>query len=185
MSEPPVDAVEQARLLRWAREAVVEAVSGTRPGAVDEGELTTALRSPRGAFVTLTERGDLRGCIGRLDFEMPLWRNVVESARSSALDDPRFPPIVPAELPDLHVEVSVLERPVAIPSPDRFDPRIHGIIVTRGFRRGLLLPQVAEEQGWDAPTTLEAACRKAGLPPEAWRDPDTRLEVFTSFHFGE
>ena len=185
MDRPPVDPEDRKTLLLLARRAIVGAVLGGEPVRVDERELSDDLRAPRGAFVTLTEGGDLRGCIGRLDFETALWANVIEAAISSALDDPRFPPVAPSELPILRVEVSVLERPVDIASPEGFDVRVHGIIVSRGFRRGLLLPQVAEEQGWDARTTLEAACRKAGLAANAWLDPDTHLQVFTAFHFSE
>ena len=109
----------------------------------------------------------------------------MRSAVASALEDPRFPPVEPVELPDLRLEISVLEPPGPIRSVDEFDHLQHGIIITKGWRRGLFLPQVAREQGWDKQKTLEMVCWKAGLPSGAWREPDAQLEVFTAFVFGE
>ena len=109
----------------------------------------------------------------------------MRSAMSSALEDPRFPPVEPAELQGLRLEISVLEPPRPIRSVEEFDHLRHGIIITKGGRRGLFLPQVAREQGWDKQQTLEMVCGKAGLSPGAWREPDARLEVFTAFVFGK
>lgn len=129
--------------------------------------------------------GELRGCIGLMDYNRPLWRNVVEAAVAAALDDPRFPTVEAQELPDIKVEISVLEPTQPIARPELFDVTRHGIIVECNIHRALLLPKVAREYGWDAKTTLEAVCQKAGLPGDAWQWPDTRLKVFTAVDFSE
>lgn len=176
---------ERRRLLRCARQAIEEAITHGRRLAIDAAEPTATLRLPRGVFVTITDGGELRGCMGSIDFDRPLIENLVDAAISTALRDPRFPPVTADELAAIRLEVSVLERPVELPDPVAFDPTIHGIIVEKGWRRALLLPKVAQERGWDAATTLAAACLKAGLPPDAWRDPGTRLKVFRAVEFGE
>lgn len=176
---------EQHRLLRWARQTIESAVAGTAKPIIPAAELTDRLRQPQAAFVTLTKAGELRGCIGEMDFAAPLYRNLLRATVAAALEDPRFPPVQPEELPALKLEISVLEPPVPIARPELFDVHRHGIIVECGFHRALLLPKVAREYGWDAKTTLEAVCHKAGLPEDAWRGPDTRLQVFTAVEFGE
>jgi AmmeMemoRadiSam system protein A len=185
MPEPPVNAAEQQKLLGWARQTVHAAVCEAIEVHVPEKELTPNLRAPHGVFVTLTKTGQLRGCIGQMDFSRPLWENCMRSAVSSSLEDPRFPPVGPAELPSLHLEISVLEPPWPIRNIEEFDHLRHGIIIKKGWRHGLFLPQVAGEQGWDKQKTLEMVCLKAGLPSDAWRAPDVRLEIFTAFVFGE
>jgi AmmeMemoRadiSam system protein A len=181
----PVSEAGQRQLLAWARAAIAAELGLGPPVVVREEDLSEDLRAPHGAFVTLKKGRDLRGCIGRLDFEVPLWKNVLRSAVSSAFEDPRFEPLSPRELPEVRIEISVLEPPVLLPDPADFDPQVHGIIVERGGRRALLLPKVAQEYGWDARQTLETVCWKAGLPPDAWRDPAARLMVFTAFDFAE
>jgi AmmeMemoRadiSam system protein A len=176
---------EQRKLLRWARQTIEAAVRGDSQHKVSEAELTDALRAPHGAFVTLKKHGELRGCIGRMDFERPLWENVIAAAVSSALEDPRFTPVQPDELAELQLEISVLNPPEVLPRAEQFDPQRHGIIVEKGWNHALLLPKVAQEYGWDAEKTLETVCLKAGLSRDAWREPDARLQVFTAFDFGE
>jgi uncharacterized protein (TIGR00296 family) len=111
--------------------------------------------------------------------------NVRDAAVAAALDDPRFPPVVAAEVPALHLEISILEPPVELPDPAGFEAGRHGIVVERGARRGLLLPQVAPEMGWGAEQMLTGVCHKAGLPGDAWRDRGTKLYVFESYCFRE
>jgi AmmeMemoRadiSam system protein A len=176
---------EQQKLLRWARRAIEQAVRGEPLTPVAAAELSAGLREPHAAFVTLTKGGELRGCIGKMDFARPLWENVVAAAVASALEDPRFEPVRPEELPELRLEISVLEPPVAIASAEQFDAQRHGIIIEKGYRHALLLPKVAQQYGWDERKTLEALCWKAGLPADAWREPDARLQVFTAVDFGE
>jgi AmmeMemoRadiSam system protein A len=185
MDEPPVNAEEQRTLLRWVRETIDAAVCSRSPMEIPEAELTSHLRAPHGVFVTLKKLGELRGCIGKMDFERPLWANALEAAVASALEDPRFPPVSLDELPGITIAISVLNPPVDLPRPELFDPLRQGIIVQKGMRHALLLPKVAQEEDWDATRTLEAVCWKAGLPTDAWRDPATHLQVFTAFDFGE
>lgn len=141
---------------------------------------------PRGAFVTLTTRsGDLRGCIGHILPLLPLDETVAGMAVAAALEDPRFPPVRPQELPSLSIEISALTVPRPAASAEAVEVGRHGLIVTRGPCRGLLLPQVPAESGWNREEFLRHTCRKAGLPPEAWREPGTKLEVFEAEVWGE
>jgi AmmeMemoRadiSam system protein A len=185
MNEPPISLDEQEKLLRWVRATMEAAVRGEPLMEIPEAELSERLCAPHGVFVTLKKGGELRGCIGKMDFERPLWSNALAAAVASALEDPRFPPVKSPELGDISIEISILNPPEDIPRPEMFDVTRHGIIVEKGWRHALLLPKVAPEQGWDATKTLEMVCWKAGLPADAWRDPSARLQVFTAFDFGE
>lgn len=127
----------------------------------------------------------MRGCIGLMRFEVPLWINVREAAAAAALDDPRFAPVGASEVSSLQLEVSVLEPPIELGDPAGFEVGRQGIVVDRDGRRALLLPQVAAEMGWNAEQMLDAVCRKAGLPASSWRDGQTRLSVFESTCFNE
>ena len=180
-----LDVPDQRQLLAIARRSIEAAVRhGPRAGVVD-GQPSAGLEEPAAAFVTIHEHGQLRGCIGLMRFEYPLWQNVRDAAAAAALDDPRFLPVDESELPALELEVSVLDPPVELPDPAGFVAGRHGIVVERGMRRALLLPQVAIEMGWDEKQMLEAVCRKANLPGDSWRDPSTRLLVFESTCFSE
>lgn len=135
-------------------------------------------------FVSLHRHGDLRGCIGHVLGDAPLPDLVGDMAVAAASEDPRFPPVRPDELDGLAVEVSFLSAPEPARAEDVV-PGEHGVLIRRGGRMGVFLPQVAPEQGWDRATLLAMLCRKAGLPPEALRDPATRLEVFRAQVVGE
>jgi AmmeMemoRadiSam system protein A len=178
-----VNAEEQHRLLQWARRSIECAVRREKQPAITE--LTPELCALHAAFVTLKKHGELRGCIGRMDFDRPLWENVVSAAVSSAAEDPRFEPVRPEELPDLRLEISVLEPPVELKRVEDYDAQRHGIIIEKGLRHALFLPKVATEYGWDERETLEKLCWKAGLPAGAWQEPDARLQIFTAFEFAE
>ena len=180
-----LDATDQKQLLAIARRAIETAVRRGPLAGVAAGALSHRTAAPAAAFVTIHEGGQLRGCIGLMRFEYPLWQNVRDAAAAAALDDPRFLPVGEAELPALELEVSVLDPPVDLPDPAGFVAGRHGIVVERGMRRALLLPQVATEMGWDETQMLEAVCRKANLPGDAWRDGSTRLLVFESTCFSE
>jgi AmmeMemoRadiSam system protein A len=182
---PEVGAADLSCLLRLARQAVEAAVAGRPCPRPEPGSLPPAILAPAAAFVTLHEHGELRGCMGQLDWDRPMWANVVAAGTIVPREDPRFMPVSVSELPAIRLEISVLGRPVELPGPADFDVRAHGIIVERSGRRALLLPQVAEETGWDAQTTLDAVCRKAGLPGDAWRHGDTRLLAFRAVHESE
>ena len=180
-----LDASERRQLLAIARRAIEAAVSHGERGVSPAGEISAGLTQPAAAFVTIHERGELRGCIGLMSFDAPLWLNVRDAARAAALDDPRFLPVAESELPDIELEISVLDPPVELPDPAGFIAGRHGIVVERGARRGLLLPQVATDMGWNEAQMLEAVCRKANLPADAWRDGSARLSIFESTCFGE
>jgi hypothetical protein len=137
-----------------------------------------------GAFVTLTKRGELRGCIGNIVGTRPLITTVAEMTREAALGDPRFPRVQPSELPDIQFEISVLTPIRQVKDINEIVIGRDGIIITQGYNRGLLLPQVATEWGWDLNTFLEQTCRKAGLPNDAWKDKSTIIEAFSAevFH---
>jgi AmmeMemoRadiSam system protein A len=163
-------------VLRLAREAVAAAVEGR--GMRLPRTLPPQLVAEAAVFVTLSRHGELRACIGRLDPGMSLARNLLEAAKGAATIDPRFDPITRTELSSLHIEVSVLGPLTSIEDPAAYDPETMGIVIGRRGRRGLLLPQVARERGWGREAMLEAVCWKAGLPDDAWRDPECHLEVF-------
>jgi AmmeMemoRadiSam system protein A len=191
-----IQPADQRLLIDIARRSIETAVCGGRfarghgkasSRAIwddDAATLPAALLEPSAAFVTLREEGDLRGCIGLLRFDTPLWENVRDAAAAAALDDPRFYSVTVEELPLLDLEISVLEPPVAITEPSQFQAGRHGIVIEKGTRRGLLLPQVAPEMGWGEREMLEGVCRKANLPPDAWRDREAHLYVFEATCFG-
>ncbi|HTO94357.1 MAG TPA: AmmeMemoRadiSam system protein A [Bacteroidota bacterium] len=169
---------ERRRLLAIARESLVSLLEH-RP-AHDAGPLTGRLAEPGGAFVTLKSGGRLRGCIGYIDSPRPLATVVAEVARKSACEDPRFTPLAPGELGALSLEISVISPLRAVEDRSLIRPGIDGVLIELGGRRGLLLPQVATEEAWDAAALLAGVCRKAGLPPEAWNEPGARLFTFTA-----
>jgi AmmeMemoRadiSam system protein A len=177
----PLNEADQQVLLRLARQAIEESVRECRLSEIDEPP--SALREPCGAFVTLHKGGHLRGCIGYVEPLKPLFAAVRECAVAAALRDPRFEPVTPKELPALHLEISVLSPLVDI-RPDQIEVGRHGLLVSRGAQRGLLLPQVAVEWKWDRKHFLEETCLKAGLPPDAWRK-GARIQAFTAQVFQE
>jgi AmmeMemoRadiSam system protein A len=144
---------------------------------------TAHLAEKRGAFTTLYVRGDLRGCVGYVFPVASIYRTVAETARAAAFEDTRFPPLSAAELPELEIHLSVLSllQPVR---PEEVELGRHGLLVSLDGRRGLLLPQVPVEHGWDRETFLQQTCRKAGLPLDAWRH-GASLEAFTAELFGD
>jgi len=189
-----LSADEGARAVRRARDALVAAL-GAPPdrGPAEEGELPPVFAEPRGVFVTLRRYpgGDLRGCIGFPLPVLPLERAVREAAVAAATEDPRFPRVRAAELPSLTIEVSVLTVPVPIRAsrPEEIVRAVKvgrdGLIVDGYGTSGLLLPQVAPEQGWSAEELLEGTCEKAGLPSRAWRDPKVTIRRFEAEVFSE
>jgi AmmeMemoRadiSam system protein A len=159
---------QQRTLVEIARRAVARSVSGAQPGDVPA---IANLPAATGAFVTLRKRGQLRGCIGTLECRRSLPEEVARVAVSAAQEDPRFEPVRASEIPDLDVEVSVLGplEPIDPSDPDAIVIGRHGLVVEQGWRRGLLLPQVATEWNWNRETFLEQTCAKAGLPKDCWK----------------
>jgi uncharacterized protein len=173
---------EKQLLLDVARRAVTAAAERresleTLPAVPDLGEST-------GAFVTLHHRGRLRGCIGQIDTGQSLVEVVAHCAKSAALEDPRFDALRPDEIAETEIELSVLS-PMEEIAPDRIEAGKHGLMVSRGRQRGVLLPQVAIECRWAAGRFLEETCVKAGLKRDAWREPGTKIECFTAEVFRE
>ena len=180
--------VEQATLLKLARETVAAFVKTGRRPVPDSGakELTAALKAPGAAFLTLKNAGQLRGCIGHVIAAGPLYESIVENA-CNACRDPRFTdnPITEKEVPSLTIEVSVLTPMRRLLDPQKVEVGRDGLMMERGQARGLLLPQVPTEQGWNREQFLAGTCRKAGLPEDAWKDPQTTIYKFSAQVFGE
>ena len=172
---------ERSHLLAVARESIEQHLDGRALKAVTENRPNAS-----GVFVTLKRRGELRGCIGTLQLRGSLAGEVARCARESATEDPRFPPMSAAELPETSIELSVL-GPL-----EEIDPRAegaivigrHGLVAEQGSRRGLLLPQVAVEWGWTPEQFLRQTCHKAGLPLDAWQH-GARIYRFDAEVFGE
>lgn len=178
-----LDPEEQVGLLRAARETLEWTLGlGFPPLEVDP---SPALYQPRGAFVTLKKGGELRGCIGNLSGQGPLLRTVQRMAIAAALEDQRFPPVTFGELPDLQIEISVLSPLEEVPGPESIQVGVHGVVLVHGSRQAVYLPQVALEEGWDREAMLDHLAEKAGLPADAWRDPEARFYVFTAQVFEE
>jgi AmmeMemoRadiSam system protein A len=173
---PSLSEADRQTALELARKAVVETVSHRKP--VDQAIHHGILAERRGVFVTLHVRGHLRGCIGVVEPEEPLGIAIARCAASAALEDPRFAPMRAEQLGDLAIEISLLSPPSPI-SPEAIEIGRHGLLIVLHAQRGLLLPQVAIEHHLTREQFLEETCRKAGLPREAWRDPEARLFGFT------
>lgn len=180
-AEPsPYSPEERAELLRLAHEAIEASLSDRK---LELNPISERLLESRGAFTTLHLDRRLRGCVGYVYPVKPLYRTVAETAVAAAFNDTRFLPVTAEEAPRLKVEISVLSRLAPI-APEDIEAGRHGLVVTLGSRRGLLLPQVAIEFGWDARVFLEETCHKAGLPPDAWERGAT-IEAFTAEVFHE
>jgi AmmeMemoRadiSam system protein A len=170
-------------LLRLAREAIAAHVNRQSQSAI--GDLPSAiLTRPAGAFVTLHKGGDLRGCIGHIEATEPIGVVVPRCAVAACSTDPRFPSITPEELDAIDIEISLLGPLEPIAGPQDISIGRHGLVVARGWQRGLLLPQVATEWHWDVHAFLAHTCRKAGLPRDAWQK-GAKLWKFEAEVFGE
>jgi uncharacterized protein len=171
---------ERRLLLKLARESIC--------ASLDERQLDLTppsehLAEHRGAFTTLRIGGELRGCVGYVFPQHSVYRTVAETAVAAAFDDPRFAPLERREYPKLEYEISVLSAVTLLDAED-VEVGKHGLVITYGSRRGLLLPQVPVEHGWDREKFLEQTCIKAGLPPDAWEH-GAKVEAFTADIFGD
>jgi AmmeMemoRadiSam system protein A len=171
---------ERALLLGLAHRAIETALQGKK---VETTPPTPHLAEPRGAFTTLQLEGQLRGCVGYVAPVYPLYRTIVETAVAAAFHDTRISPVKAEEAAHLRVEISVLS-PLFPIRPEEVEIGKHGLVISAESRRGLLLPQVPVEHGWDRLTFLAQTCCKAGLPPDAWTRGAT-LEAFVAEVFGE
>jgi AmmeMemoRadiSam system protein A len=173
-----ISAADQALLFKVARESIKARLKGEK--SVLPEVTSPILTTPSGVFVTLHRHGKLRGCIGYLEACKPLLASVQEMAVAAAFGDPRFPPLREDEVADLDIEISVLSPMHRIKNIDEIQVGRDGIYLERGGCRGLLLPQVATEYGWDRLTFLKQTCTKACLPQDAWQDPATRIYIFSA-----
>lgn len=173
---------DKSTLLKIARTTLEKYLAGD---AVPEFEVSDNLKKFGAAFVTLTENGQLRGCIGRTTASEPLFKTVENCAIDAAISDPRFPPVTRKELGKLHIEISVLSPMQPVKSLDEIEVGRDGLMIFKGSNRGLLLPQVATDYGWDRKTFLEQTSSKAGLNKDAYKDPDAILFKFQAVIFEE
>ncbi len=180
-----LDKQDQAILLKLARQSAETAVRERKLLDPVPQPGSDLLMDERGAFVTLKKDGELRGCIGYITGLKPLYLTVRDVAAYAAARDTRFPPVSVTELRDLHYEISVLSAFRRVTDVKKIQVGRHGLFIKKGSYEGVLLPQVAVEQGWNRSTFLEEACLKAGLPRNAWKDEDTDLFTFTAQVFGE
>jgi len=170
---------EEKKTLRHIAKTVIE--NKARGKAVTEFKIESpTLKENRGAFVTIHRRGQLRGCIGYIEGQGPLYKTIEKMAEAAAFKDPRFTPVKEKELPELDIEISVLTPLKKITDVNEIQVGKHGIYIVKGMWAGLLLPQVATEYGWDRQTFLEHTCQKAGLPSNVWKEKDTEIYIFSA-----
>lgn len=175
---------QQKMLLALARNTIADTLKlDTRLADPDLSDLI--YKEMRGAFVTLHINGRLRGCIGYIVAVKPLIETIVEMAGAAAFRDPRFSPLSREEYKAIDIEISVLTPIALVQNIDEIEVGRDGLIISMGQRSGLLLPQVAVEQGWDKFEFLENTCYKAGLSGSAWKTPDVKIEKFSAQVFGE
>jgi len=179
-----LSAKDKTTLMNIARTTIEDCVKGEK---VPEFEVDSPiLKEKRGAFVTIRENGQLRGCIGYIEAIKPLYITIREMAQAAALNDPRFNPVSPQELPSLDLEISVLTPLKKIKDVSEIQIGRHGVLLKKGYYQGVFLPQVATEQGWDRTTFLNELCYKAGInDPNCWREKDTELFIFSAEVFEE
>jgi AmmeMemoRadiSam system protein B/AmmeMemoRadiSam system protein A len=178
------NAAERKRLLEIARESIMSFV--TKGERKNFTEKDPALNRDLGAFVTLHKDGELRGCIGNMVGRGPLYRTVADMAIEAATGDPRFNRLSPPEIDKIEIEISVLSPLKKVKSHEEIRIPGDGVLVRKGFSSGVYLPQVADEAGWNKEEFLTSLCgSKAGISPDAWKDPKTEMYVFTAEIFSE
>jgi AmmeMemoRadiSam system protein A len=171
---------ERKQLLALAHEAILSAIEHRE---IPQTAPSVRFAAPRGAFTTIYLHKNLRGCVGYAFPIAPLYRTIIETARGAAFEDTRFLPVTLAEAQQLEVSLSILS-PLKAVRAQEVEIGTHGVLISQHGRRGLLLPQVPLEHGWDRNTFLEETCRKAGLPLDGWRT-GAKIEVFTAEIFGD
>lgn len=170
-------------LLEIARKTIGNAATGKNPPdfEIDDPVLNTKC----GAFVTIHNKKNLRGCIGNIVAQIPLWKTIRKMAVEASMHDPRFSPVSPKELGDINIEISVLSPFKKITDINEIEVGKHGIFIKLGFYQGLLLPQVATDYGWNTKQFLEYTCQKAGLGKEAYKEKSCEIFIFSATIFNE
>jgi AmmeMemoRadiSam system protein A len=174
---------QQVKLLKLARKTIAESLGLHVDEKLDLGD--EIFKEMCGAFVTIHIKGRLRGCIGYIQGIKSIPDTIIDMAKASAFKDPRFPPLREDEYPLIDIEISVLSPIEPVKNVSDIKVGRDGLIISRGFNSGLLLPQVPVEQRWDLDTFLENTCYKAGLPGNAWQEKGTKIEKFSAQVFGE
>ncbi len=172
----PLTNSEKDELLKIAKKAIDEYVTNGKSLSLEIQN--PKLKSDGAVFVTIKKNGALRGCIGHIQPIMPLYQSVLKNAIAACSSDPRFPPLTKEELKDIEVEISVLSPLNIVENINDIQIGKHGLVISKGSRHGILLPQVAIENRWDRETFLEQLCFKAGLPSQAWKEAE--LYSFTA-----
>ena len=179
-------AIEQRSLLKIARESVTSHLNSTERAVPDKADLTTSLLEPLGAFVTITNNGELCGCIGSFISSGPLWQTVSSMAAEAAFNDPRFKPLTGKEYPSVCFEISIIGPMKRVTDIKEIEPGKHGIYLKKGGRSGTFLPQVAGEHNWNVEQMLSFCSRdKAGIGWNGWKEPDTEIFIYEAFVFNE
>ncbi|MEA5113592.1 MAG: AmmeMemoRadiSam system protein A [Geobacteraceae bacterium] len=180
--EKSLSSEEQSKLLKISRDSITETVTGRTDGSKFSANGNLLLK--RGCFVTLHLHGRLRGCIGTFSAEKPLHAAVREMAAAAATQDPRFYPVRADEIEQIKLEISVLSPLKKIASIEEIQVGVHGLYIEKNLFHGVLLPQVAVEQGWDRTTFLNQTCLKAGLDKDAWQS-EADIYIFSAQVFRE
>ena len=179
-----LDNEEQQVLLKIARNTIQDYVANRHIPPIEVNDYPE-LQQPAGVFVTLTKNKQLRGCIGYIKAIAPLAQSVSKMAIAASTEDPRFSPVTKDELKDIKIEITVLSELTQIHNIDQIEIGEHGLYIVKGFNSGLLLPQVATEQGWNREEFLSHTCYKAGLSPNAWKEKDAEIYIFSGAIFHE
>ncbi|MCE5255259.1 MAG: AmmeMemoRadiSam system protein A [Spirochaetaceae bacterium] len=177
-----LSSLDKQTLCTYAREAIVSQMESRQPAYP---ALSKGCRQHAGAFVTLREQGELRGCIGHMQSQNSLYETIESMARAAAFDDPRFEPLRKSELGLIDIEITVLGPLQRIHDESEIILGVHGVYLIYQGQAGVFLPQVATECGWDTQTFLDQLCRKAGVAPGSWKHPDAELFIFEGLIFGE
>lgn len=174
---------EKMMLLDAARTSIENVLKGKDDVKPLTGSHPKVFSEEYGLFVTLHRKGKLRGCIGHIRPDSPLFEEVQSVAYLAAFEDPRFPSLTSEELEEIDIEITLLSPMVQIKDTDLVEPGKHGLMLRKAYFQGLLLPQVATEQGWDRETFLRQTCLKAGLTTDCWKSENTEIFVFTAYIF--
>jgi AmmeMemoRadiSam system protein A len=183
MASLQLNTEQKKTLLGIAKKTITSAVNKK---SIPDFKITDdALNLRYGAFVTIHKNGNLRGCIGNIIGTAALYKTIIKMAVEAALHDPRFGPVMPGELDDIDIEISVLSPFEKITDTSKIEVGVHGLFIKNGYDQGLLLPQVATEYNWDRKEFLEHTCQKAGLPRDCYMRENCEIFIFSATVFGE